>query len=467
MRKIIVAVLVVILLGGVGAGAYWYTHRTVESAGRFRTAPATRGDIVSTVFATGTIEPIETVDVGAQVAGTILSFGTDVNGKPVDYNSVVDTDTVLAEIDPRLYKAALDSAEATLLQAQAAVPRAYADLAQKQALLVQATNDWNRAQELWNTKSGALAQTAYDQYKANYESAKANVDMDVANIKAAEAAVVQDQGNVDQCKTNLAYCTIKSPVKGTIIDRRVNIGQTVVSSLSTPSLFLIAKDLTQLQIWAAVNEADVGGIYPGQPVKFQVDAFPNQTFDGTVNRVRLNATMTSNVVTYTVEVNTDNKSGKLLPYLTANAWFETGRRDKILMVPNSALRWTPTPAQRESYARRASGGKGRQTDSSGGEAQAQTTGEGAEGGQPQAQTSGSRRTRGTIWVPDGAYVKPVRVRIGITDGVNTEVSGQGVDEGLEVVTGDIVPGGNVEAASSSSTGASPFTPQLPPRKRGR
>jgi HlyD family secretion protein len=461
MRKIIVVVVAVILLGGIGYGAYWYTHRAAESVAKFRTSAVVRGDIVSTVSATGTIEPIETVDVGAQVAGTIISFGTDVNGKPVDYNSVVDTDTVLAGIDPRLYKAALDSAEATLLQAQAAVPRAYADLSQKKALLVQATNDWNRAQALWDTKSGALAQTAYDQYKANYESAKANVDMDVANIKAAEAAVVQDQGNVDEAKTNLAYCTIKSPVKGTIIDRRVNIGQTVVSSLSTPSLFLIAKDLTQLQIWAAVNEADVGGIYEGQPVKFTVDAFPGQIFDGTVGRVRLNATMTSNVVTYTVEVNTDNKSGKLLPYLTANAWFETGRKEKVLLVPNAALRWTPTPAQRGPYAR-AGGGRSREA-ASGGDPQAQTANE---GGQPQVQ-AGTRRTRARIWVPNGEYVKPISVKVGITDGVNTEVSGEGIDEGLEVITGDIFPGATQTTTSGPTTSTSPFTPQLPPRPRGR
>ncbi len=203
------------------------------------------------------------MDVGAQVAGVILSFGTDANGKPVDYDSVVKEDTVLANIDPRLYQAALDSAQATLDQAQAAVPKTQADLEMKKAVLEQATNDWNRAQALWNTKTGALADTTYDQYKATYETAKANVEEDIANIKVAEATVAQDQAAVDQCKTNLAYCTINSPVKGTIIDRRVNIGETVVSSLSSPSLFLIAKDLTKLQVWAAVNEADVGGIYDG------------------------------------------------------------------------------------------------------------------------------------------------------------------------------------------------------------
>jgi HlyD family secretion protein len=462
MRKVIVIVVVIILLCGVGAGVYWYLHRNTETAAaKFRLAAVTRGDIVSTVSATGTIEPIEVVDVGAQVAGVILSFGTDVNGKPVDYDSVVSEDTVLANIDTRLYQAALDSAVATLDQALAAVPRAQADLYMKKAVLEQATNDWNRAQALWNTKTGALADTTYDQYKATFETAKANVEEDIANIKAAQATVAQDQAALDQCKANLAYCTIKSPVKGTIIDRRVNIGQTVVSSLSSPSLFLIAKDLTKMQIWAAVNEADVGGIYENQPVKFTVDAFPNETFDGSVNRVRLNATMTSNVVTYTVEVNTDNSSGKLLPYLTANAWFETGRKDKILMVPNAALRWTPTAVQRGPFARGAGAGKGRDTDASAGDAQAQTAKDGADSGQ-QAKASGSRRTRAKVWVVDGAYVKSISVKLGMTDGLNTEVTGEGIDEGLEVITGDVTPGA-VQQATNANT--NPFTPQLPARKR--
>ena len=465
MRKAIVILLIVILLGAIGAGVYWwYSRHKVETAGKFRTAVVARGDIVSTVSATGTIEPVELVDVGAQVAGVIVSFGTDVKGKPVDYDSVVTEGTVLASIDPRTYQAALDMAQATLDQAEANVPKMEADLEQKKALLEQAANDWKRAQTLWDTKSGALAQTAYDQYKANYEVAKSNVDEDIASIKVAKAAVAGDQAAADQCKINLAYCTIKSPVKGTIIDRRVNIGETVVSSLSSPSLFLIAKDLTKLEIWAAVNEADVGGIYENQPVKFTVDAFPNQTFDGTVARVRLNATMTSNVVTYTVEVNTDNSGGKLLPYLTANVWFETGRKEKILMVPSAALRWTPTPAQRGPYAS-AEAGKGRQKAASGDDMQAPAAKDGADNGQQQANASGSRRKHARLWVTDGAYVKAIPVTVGMSDGLNTEITGEGVEEGLEVITGDILPGSAQAAAASNQAGASPFAPQLPPRKR--
>jgi HlyD family secretion protein len=451
MRNVIVIVLAVILLGGIGAGAYWYTHRNTASAAGFRTAPVARGDVVATISATGTVEPEEVVDVGAQVAGVILSFGKDTNNHdlPIDYNSVVTENMVLAQIDPSLYQSDLDSAQAALLQAQANVVRANADLVQKRALLDQATNDWNRAQALWNTKSGALADSAYDQYRANFEVAKDNVDIDVANIKVAEAAVTQAQSAVDRCKRNLAYCTITSPVKGTIIDRRVNIGQTVVSSLNAPSLFLIAKDLKQMQVWVAVNEADIGSVYAGQPVKFTVDARPGQVFQGSVGKVRLNATMTQNVVTYTVEVVTDNSSGKLLPYLTANAQFETGRKEKVLMVPNAALRWTPTPAQMGAQPQSADVGKAGENASAG-------------GGQP-AKASGSRRTHARVWVDDGAHVRAIPVTVGLTDGVNTEISGEGLQEGLEVITGDVAPG--TAQAAAPSAGASPFTPQLPSRNR--
>ena len=151
---------------------------------------------------------------------------------------------------------------------------------------------------------------------------------------------------------NLGYCTIKSPVRGVIVDRRVNIGQTVVSSMSATSLFLIAKDLKHIQVWLSVNEADIGSISIGQSVTFTVDAFPNRLFHGEVGKIRLNATMTQNVVTYTVEVNTKNEDGKLLPYLTANAKFKIGRREGVLLVPNAALRWSPMPGQIAPEARR-------------------------------------------------------------------------------------------------------------------
>ena len=211
------------------------------------------------------------------------------------------------------------------------------------AKLLQAQQDWDRAQKLG--PSEALAQSAYDQYQANYEVAKANLAAAEAAVEQTKAAVAQAKASLNTAQINLGYCTIKSPVKGVIIDRRVNIGQTVVSSLSAPSLFLIAKDLKRIQVWVSVNEADIGSISPGQPVTFTVDAYPDQVFQGQVGKIRLNATMTQNVVTYTVEVDTNNDDGKLLPYLTANAQFKIGRRQGVLLVPNAALRWSPQSEQ--------------------------------------------------------------------------------------------------------------------------
>src|SRR5260221_10969354 len=193
---------------------------------------------------------------------------------------------------------------------------AAANVEQTMAKLVQADADWKRTQVL--VHSQLLPLSTYDSTKANYEVAKASVAVAEAAVSQARATTLQAEALLSKAQRNLDFCTIKSPVKGVIIDRRVNIGQTVVSSLNAPSLFLIARDLTKMQIWVAVNEADVGRITPGAPVTFACDAFPGREFSGSVGKVRLNATMTQNVVMYTVEVNTENPDNMLLPYLTAN-----------------------------------------------------------------------------------------------------------------------------------------------------
>ena len=310
---------------------------------RFRTVPVKRGDLQATISATGTVEPEEVVDIGAQVAGRIVSFGKDKNGEEVDYGSVVEAGMVLARIDDALYAADAASAKAQLAQTKAAVQKAQADLGQMQAKLVQTENDWARARKLG--PSDALSQTDFDAARSNYEVAKANLAVGKAAIVQAQGTVAQAEAALKRALQNLSYCTIVSPVKGVIIDRRVNIGQTVVSSLNAPSLFLLAKDLKRLQVWVSVNEADIGHIQPGQAVTFTVDAFPDEVFSGEVGKVRLNATMTQNVVTYTVEIITDNSSGKLLPYLTANVKFIVGERKNVLLVPNAALRWVPLSDQ--------------------------------------------------------------------------------------------------------------------------
>src|SRR5271157_460241 len=326
-------ILIAIVLSVIGAGAWWF-HAKGDKGRIFRTVAVKRGDLEATISATGTVEPEQVVDVGAQVSGIISSFGKDKYGNMIDYGSSVEAGTVLARIDDSLYSAAAEAARANKMSADA-------NVLQMRAKLLQARQDWDRAQKLG--PSEALAKSAYDQYQANYEVAKANLAAAEATVEQTKAAVVQAKASLTSARINLSYCTIKSPVKGVIVDRRVNIGQTVVSSLSAPSLFLIAKDLKRIQVWVSVNEADIGNISKDQSVTFTVDALPSQVFQGQVGKIRLNATMTQNVVTYTVEVNTNNDDGKLLPYLTANAKFNIGRRNGVLVVPNAALRWTPRP----------------------------------------------------------------------------------------------------------------------------
>jgi HlyD family secretion protein len=439
MRKVLVLLVVLVLLGGAGA-VYW--QRSAQPSASFRTVPVKRGDLLVTISATGTVEPEEVVDVGAQVAGKIESFGQDPsrNGKSIDYGSEVDGGTVLAHIDDSLYAADVESNAAQLEQAKANVLRAQADLEQMKAKLDQAEQNWKRAQELGPSR--ALAATDYDSYKAAYETAKAAVGVGEATVVQVEKAVTQAQASLNRAKTNLDYCTIRSPVKGVIIDRRVNIGQTVVASLSAPSLFLIAKDLKRMQVWASVNEADIGHIQPGQAVSFTVDAYPGRTFCGEVGKVRLNASMTQNVVTYTVEINTDNSDRKLLPYLTANVQFEVSQQKDVLMVPNAALRWMPTPQQVAPDVRRQVGSVGRRKPTA--------TRPAGEGGGPEA----AGRPGGTIWIQDGGYVRPIVVNVGLSDGSMTEVQSDRLREGMEIVVGELV------RSSGTAQTTNPFTPQV-------
>ncbi|HEX4125089.1 MAG TPA: efflux RND transporter periplasmic adaptor subunit [Tepidisphaeraceae bacterium] len=466
--KIGIFIVCLAILGGAG-GWYWFHSGGPDV--NFRTDAVTRGNLMPTIMASGTVEPQEVIDVGAQIEGMILTFGTDDAGKTVDYGSHVNVGTVLANIDSRTYASAAASAAATLRQAQAGVTKAIADLNENNAKLDQAAADWRRAQKLG--PSDALSQSDYDTYKANYEVAVATVGDSQAAVDQAKATVGQAQAAYDQANQNLQYCTIKSPVNGVIIDRRVTIGETVVSSLDAPSLFLIAEDLTQIQVWVSVNEADIGNIYPGEQVTFSVDAHPTRTFHGTVGKIRLNATMTQNVVTYTVEVNTDNTDGKLLPYMTANVTFEVKHLKDVMLVPNAALRWYPQPdmvapdvrAALEA-AKHTGGANGASAESDSASAAQPSSAAGpattsahahhhsAAGTDAEGETI---TTRGTVWVLDGKYVRPVRVRLGDSDGINTVVlssQGDALKEGDHVVEGIIV------AREAAAETTNPFAPHF-------
>jgi HlyD family secretion protein len=441
VKKAILLIVVIGICAGI-AGGWWYFNKGSATKTTFRTVEITRGDILSTISATGTIEPEELVDVGAQVAGQVLFFGKDEDGNEVDYGSQVAEGTVLAKIDDTTYSSDVALATAQLEQAKAGVENAQANLLQLKAKLDQARLDWERAQKLG--PSEALAKSSYDSYKAAFEVAQANVTVGEAAILQAKASVGQSDATLQKAKRNLGYCTITSPVKGVIIDRRVNIGQTVVASLNAPSLFLIAKDLRKMQVWVAVNEADIGKIYPGQPVTFTTSTYEGQTFNGTVGKVRLNATMTQNVVTYTVEVETDNSSGKLLPYLTANVSFEVNRKDHVMEVANSALRWKPRTEQ-----------VAPEYQSVLNESDEQGKNSAKKQHDPNApRTQASNYRKATLWVSENGLVKPIKVLAGASDDIMTEVQGNEIKEGLQVINGE------QQAASVSSGTVNPFTPQI-------
>jgi HlyD family secretion protein len=461
MKKLIVWLVVLGLLGGGGAYAWQlYRARGQSDSSVYRTAEVRKADIVSSISATGTIVPEDVVDIGAQVNGLIASFGNGKDGKPVDYRSEVDAGMVLAKIDDALYKADVSTAEAQLAQAKAQVMVAQANLAQSKARLDQAERDWARAQKLGQSR--AISAADFDASKSAYEQGTANISLSEASIAQAEASVAIAEASLMRAKRNLAYCTIASPVSGVVIDRRVEIGQTVVASLNAPSLFLLAKDLTKMKVLVQVNEADVGHVLPGRPVTFSVDAFPGETFTGEVRKVRLNATMTQNVVTYTAEIATDNPDKRLLPYLTANVRFVVEEARNTLAVPNAALRWAPTTLTAPDAA-----GSPANSSASVPASAAGTAGNGpnrSEDGAGQTRAERSSERTGTVWVLGNAGLRRADVRVGISDGLLTAVDGNDLREGDEVVVGEAVAG----AASSGTT--NPFAPASPfggGRGRGR
>jgi HlyD family secretion protein len=432
MKKLL---LVIVLLWAGGAAGVWYWNDVRNQRVEFRTVAVRRGDLLATINATGTLEPEEVVDVGTQIAGEIESFGKDPRDptKPISYGSPVEQGTVLAHLVDSLYKARVD-------QARAAVGKAEADVLQAQAKLQQTERDFERARKLL-TRDQISAQE-YDTAQAGFETAR-------ASLALAESSVALAKANLEEASVNLGYTTIRSRVKGVILDRRVNIGQTVVASLNAPSLFLIAKDLSRMEIWASVNETDVGQIHVGQPVRFSVAAFPAESFRGKVAQIRLNASMSQSVVTYTVIVAVDNVSGKLLPFLTARLQFEVEDRKGVLLVPNAALRWQPpvhlvAPEAREAFADKV---RQRRLPPKPNDARPQSS-------------PGSRGRPATVWVRQGEFVRPIAVVAGLSDGVSTEIAIEDEARGASLTEGTEVVLGLVQRESEDEAGASPFLPKI-------
>jgi HlyD family secretion protein len=316
--KVLRGVVVLLVLCGAGVWAY-EKYVNVVTPPVLYYAGASRGDVVMTVSATGTLQATRTVDVGTQVSGTVKKLY-------VDYNSIVKKGDLIAEIDPLLFEAALNSA-------QAGVDKAQIDLQGAKATLAVDIKTRDRAQAMFEHQL---------EIQQNLETAQLQVKSDQATIASDEAALVIAQANVEQAKVNLDFCTIRSPIDGVVVTRNADQGQTVASGFSVPSLFIIATDISTLELSGQVDESDIGKLHPGQDVGFTVDAYPGRTFHGTMTHVRLYATITSNVVTYQAIVAVNNGDLKLLPSMTATMKVEVARASNVVRVPNVALRFRPT-----------------------------------------------------------------------------------------------------------------------------
>jgi HlyD family secretion protein len=485
-------ILAVVVIGVVLFAAFGMNRK--EKAQYF-TAAADRGDIRQVVEATGTINAVTTVQVGSQVSGTIWKLSAD-------FNSHVKKNQLIAQIEPSLFQGAVLQARADLENAKASLASSKANLVKAQATAAQAKADYDRTAGL--AKEGVLSQQQLDLAKANSEAAAAQVSADQAGVTQATAQVQQRQATLSVAETNLQHTYIYSPIDGTVTNRAIDIGQTVAASFQAPVLFTIAQDLTKMQVYAKTDESDIGQIRQGQKVTFRVDAFPRDTFSGTVTQVRMNPTTVQNVVTYDTVIDFDNPELKLFPGMTAYITIPVATAQNVLRVPNGALRYKPDLPQNELRAlleksgigmgsgRQAAGGQtGAPAGSQGGVADQSAQ---ATGGQ-NAQAAGQRRRMGqggeqpgggaargnrsadtanggggapvdraVVWkLTADKQLVPIQIKTGITDHTVTEVAQVlkgSLNDGDQLITGS--------ASKSAAASAGTRPPGMgggPPRAR--
>ena len=331
MKRWIIAAVVLVVIASTAAVVYTRRNKTEVQV---QTTPLSRGDIVDTVGATGTLQAVTTVQVGSQVSGNIQMLGAD-------FNSIVKKGQVIAKLDPSLFEAQLQQARANLNQTRANLAKAQSDLERTKVQLTDAQQKYARAKEL--AAKGLVPQSELDAAKIAVDTAQAGLASQEATVNQTQAAVTQSQASVNQNQVNLDHTIITAPIDGIVTQRSVDVGQTVAASMQAPTLFVIAADLTKMQVNANIDEADVGRIRPGQHVTFHVDAYPTDNFEGTVSQIRLQPVVVSNVTTYGTVIDVPNLQLKLKPGMTANVKVEIAKRTDVLRIPNSALRFRPTP----------------------------------------------------------------------------------------------------------------------------
>ena len=396
-----VIVLLLLIGGGVALASYMQKKAEAAKADRYRTVSVDKGSVIQRVTANGTLNPVTVVNVGTQVSGTVTKLFTD-------FNQPVKAGQVLAELDPALIKAAIAQIDATLRSAEATMRLAESTLKRNQELVAK----------------GFIT--------------AATLETNVKEVDVARAQVAQVKSQVEREKTNLSYTVIRSPINGIVIDRKIDVGQTVAASFSTPTLFQIAKSLEAMQIDTSVAEGDVGSVREGMPVKFSVDAYPDRDFNGAIRLVRLNPTISQNVVTYNVVVDVTNEGSVLKPGMTAQVSFVAAQRDDVVRIPTAALRFKPTKDEKEEKK------KADEKKTAKAEGRLKTDTKAADSTAPEAPKAAestlraSRRGLGTVYkVSAKNELVPIQVRTGVASNQHTELTSGEVSAGDELVIRDL------------------------------
>jgi HlyD family secretion protein len=435
-----------ILLLVVAAGIFTAFQMRGKGPVQYYTAGVQSGEIKQVVEATGTINAVITVQVGSQVSGAISKLY-------VDFNSHVKRGQVVAQIDPALFQGALLQAKADLENAKANLAVCVANTVKSKASAVQTKADYDR--NLGLSQQGVVSPQALDLAKANFDSAAAQVSAAQASEIQARAQVQQKEAAVSVAQTNLDYTTIHAPIDGTVVARNVDVGQTVAASLQAPTLFTIAQDLTKMQVYAKTDESDVGQIRPGQKVSFKVDAYPRDTFTGTVSQVRMNSTVVQNVVTYDTIIDFNNPELKLFPGMTAYVTIPVATAANVTKVPNGALRYKPDFSADEIRALYQKYG----IPEPAADRPQSTKAQAAPGGKP-AEGPAKYDTQ-VVWkLLSDKSLEPVRIRTGITDHTFTEM--------IQLLNGELKAGDDLVTAVAQSRATS-GAPRMggPSAPRGR
>ena len=437
MKKLLKILILLVILGAIAYGVkmFFFSEKASAAAGPLVSTKVVQTTISTSISATGTLEPVDQVEVGTQVSGDIAKIN-------VDFNSKVKKGQIIAELDKSKLKA-------TLTQAEIAFRSAETDYKYKEST-------YNRVKKLSESHSASAVELETAEY----------------NMNSAKLSVERSQNEVNQARLNLSYATIKSPIDGVVLKRAVEVGQTVAASMSTPTLFVIAKDLSQMKVMAAVDEADIGQVKQGQRVTFTVDAFQNETFNGSVQEVRLNPTTTSNVVTYTVVITAENPEQKLLPGMTATCTIVTQEITDAIAIPVKALKFTPadgTPMAEPPKGMRPPHGESGDS----------TSGDFPKGNFPKGdfkkgdfpppgsfpksfkkRPDGKKPSGNLVWVSIDGNAAPRPVKTGISDGVNIQIL-----KGLSVGDSVVVSQETVTATKEKSSASSPFMPTPPGKKK--